>query len=647
MMVNMSMSVPISTTVGYNEALAFDFISPTPSTSGSLVFSGSNWLSFTPGVTIGSGAFTVECWAYFTSASLPGVVLSTLTPGNGGFTLLINSATEIRIDRNGVASDAYAFPTIANDTWHHIAATRDSSGNQTIFVDGARSTTGATTNNGNFSGNSAGIGKFNEGGQWWLTGSVTSIRAVVGSNVYDPTATTITVPTSPLANIANTKLLLTVSSNDQYIVDSSGQQTVTNNGAVTYNASSPTFSNALTWTDSINSQTATITGNVIYDGNYGGGLRYTNDNNSYITIPYKSSDTTFTISIAANLVANTTHVVPVFNGGIIGGSARANINTGGSFIAGVAANLIIQGNTFSSSQGANTVAWYDFVYSGTSVSVYQNGTPFFAGTMNISNTGWDGPLLIGRDTASNSASGSTIYRIKYQTSALDATQISAQYANLRTSYGGATLAGSLSFPGGVAGTRMLDLTTGFTLGAGSYTIECWFRLPDFTNQYALCGANASAGDGNGMMNLIFSSATNIFTDKNGGGGSVSYTVPTMAANTWYHFVLVRSGTTEALFLNGKRAGTSQTNVIDYTAATKRIGMSYVRSWPGLITNFRVVVGTAVYSPTSTFITIPIGPLTSITNTKYLMLGANVTLDSSGVDTVTNTGSVTTSATKPF
>jgi len=48
---------------------------------------------------------------------------------------------------------------------------------------------------------------------------------------------------------------------------------------------------------------------------------------------------------------------------------------------------------------------------------------------------------------------------------------------------GSTLAGSLSFPGGVAGTRMLDLSTGFTLGGGSYTVEGWFRLPDFTNQY--------------------------------------------------------------------------------------------------------------------------------------------------------------------
>jgi len=212
---------------------------------------------------------------------------------------------------------------------------------------------------------------------------------------------------------------------------------------------------------------------------------------------------------------------------------------------------------------------------------------------------------------------------------------------------GSPLAGSLSFPGGVAGTRMLDLTTGFTLGAGSYTVEAWFRLPDFTNQYALFGANASAGDGNGMMNLIVNNSTNIFSDKNGGGGSVSYTTPTMTANTWYHFALVRSGTTEALFLNGTRAGASQTNALSYTAATKRIGMSYVRSWPGLMTNLRIVVGSAVYDPTQTSITVPNAPLTAIANTKLLLLGDSATTDASGTDTITNTGSVTTSASKPF
>jgi len=151
---------------------------PVPS---SAQLSGSNWLSFTPGVTIGSGAYTVEGWVYFNSANLPGVMLSTLTAGNGGFSLVIFSATQIRIDRNGVAADTYNIPAMASNTWHHIAATRDSSGNQTIFVNGVRSTTGVITNNSNFSGVSTGIGKFNEGGQWWLTGSVSNLRAVVGT----------------------------------------------------------------------------------------------------------------------------------------------------------------------------------------------------------------------------------------------------------------------------------------------------------------------------------------------------------------------------------------------------------------------------------------------------------------------------------
>jgi len=196
-------------------------------------FSGTNWLSFTPGVTIGSGAYTVEGWVYFSTANLPGVMLSTLTAGNGGFTLLISSATQIRIDRNGVAADTYDVPTMASNTWHHIVATRDSSGNQTIFVNGVRSSTGMITNNSNFSGVSAGIGKFNEGGQWWFNGRISNLRAVVGSNVYDPTQSTITVPTGPLPIVTNTQLLL------QGLADSSGTQTITNNGSVSLNAGYP------------------------------------------------------------------------------------------------------------------------------------------------------------------------------------------------------------------------------------------------------------------------------------------------------------------------------------------------------------------------------------------------------------------------
>ena len=45
---------------------------------------------------------------------------------------------------------------------------------------------------------------------------------------------------------------------------------------------------------------------------------------------------------------------------------------------------------------------------------------------------------------------------------------------------------------------------------------------------------------------------------------------------------------------------------------------------------------------------PSAGLTAITNTKYLMLGANVTLDSANVQTITVTGTVTANVlAKPF
>jgi hypothetical protein len=158
---------------------------------------------------------------------------------------------------------------MASNTWHHIAATRDSSGNQTIFVDGVRSTTGAITNNSNFSGVSAGIGKFNQGGQWWYTGYFSNIRAVVGSNVYDPTQATITVPTGPLPVVTNTQILL------QGRADSSGTQTITNNGAVALNALYPFAAP----TDATGNYTLSITnaGSITYSSANGGVFRKSNN----------------------------------------------------------------------------------------------------------------------------------------------------------------------------------------------------------------------------------------------------------------------------------------------------------------------------------------------------------------------------------
>ena len=524
------------------------------------------------------------------------------------------------------------------------------------------------------------------------TAGITTVTNVGGRATYSSTPYSYgAYSTALLLNTTNSGGLLTDSSANNF--------TVTNNLAVAYSSSSPLPSvrqfllslgvypivdNSLNtialtnngiasgsitalspfsanWVDSVSGIVATVStvsGQPTYDSSYGGGIQASETVKPYVDVPTTRTGVGgYTISMLANVPnAGGGHYVPLFTGNnlAVGSGGRSgnyiyarkwtNFETG-SFAS---PNTTIDLN-FTAGALTNPPAWYDFVYNGTSVTVYRNGQLITNFTMTAA-AGWSSPLRFAGDesqSSGNSMATGTLYRMKHQTTALDASGISTQFETVRTLTGGGTLGGSLSFPGGVAGTRMLDLSTGFALGAGSYTVEGWFQLPDFANQYALFGANASAGDGSGMMNLIVSSSTSIFSDKNGGGGSFTYTVPTMSANTWYHYALTRNGTTEALFINGVRCGATQTNALNYTAATTRIGMSYVRSWPGLMTNMRVVVGSYVYDPAFSFCTVPIGPLTFITNTRYLMTGLDPRHDASNFNNVTNTGSVTTSASKPF
>jgi hypothetical protein len=424
----------------------FDFSAPPQLVSAS--FSGSNWLSFSPGVTVGAGAYTVEGWAYFTSASLPGVMLSTLTASNSGFTLLILSATEIRIDKNGVAQNAYIVPTMANNTWHHIAVTRDSSGNETVFVDGARSSTGVTTTNLNFTGVSTGVGKFNEGGQWWFTGRLSNLRAVVGANVYDPTASTITVPTKPLQPITNTALLLSLG-NSPFINTSTTAITVTNNSTVALIDSSPF---PATWTDSVSGIVATVAGaaqfgnnNPTYDGRFGGGLMFgESPRQTYVDVPTaytRPSGGAFTISIAAQIPGSPqNHYNAIFCSNTVSRSGNGIMSRywqGDGFEFGHTSNWLTGGFLT-----MNQLAWYDYVYSanGTTVTLYKNGALVTSGSVSGAVTGWLNPLRFGGDEAivgvnANTMATGVMYRMKCQPEALSAGQITTQFNAVRSTYG--------------------------------------------------------------------------------------------------------------------------------------------------------------------------------------------------------------------
>jgi hypothetical protein len=207
-----------------------------------------------------------------------------------------------------------------------------------------------------------------------------------------------------------------------------------------------------------------------------------------------------------------------------------------------------------------------------------------------------------------------------------------------------TLAGSLLFNGS---NQTLGLSSGVTFGAGTFTLEGWFyNTSNFTNR-GIIGSPVTSPTG--CMNLYFANNTTISSDKNGGGGGFSYTMATVITiNAWHYLIYNRnSDGTTAVYIDGVRCTSTSTDTLNYNTATDTVSRYYGGYWPGYWTNMRMTIGTAVYNSNLTTQSTPRGPLTSLENTKYLMLGAVVTTDTSGTQTVTNNNSVTQTSVKPF
>jgi hypothetical protein len=172
---------------------------------GSGLFSGGQ-LSFTQ-QTI-SGDFTAECWFYRTGnaagysiifggdASTGGAPNCQLSVRNDGSVWLLLADATI-ISNAGTA--------VTTNAWHHIAWVRSGS-SCAIFVDGTRVGTGTSSANLIYQAISSMAGLGGITSNYYAQGYLSSCR-VVSSAVYNPSSTTITVPTAPLTAISGTSLL--------------------------------------------------------------------------------------------------------------------------------------------------------------------------------------------------------------------------------------------------------------------------------------------------------------------------------------------------------------------------------------------------------------------------------------------------------
>lgn len=189
-------------------------------------------------------------------------------------------------------------------------------------------------------------------------------------------------------------------------------------------------------------------------------------------------------------------------------------------------------------------------------------------------------------------------------------------------------------------------------GTEAFTIE-WFQYYQDSDTNAIVFSIGTFGTtGNDICIVYVGTQLFLFID-----GSSTSVLSAVTKNIWEHIAIVGNGGADGsrnvkVYVNGELKLTRTTNYNINQTDTLRIGNQTDASvlngnYAGLLTNFRWVKGTQVY--TTTF-TPPTEPLTAISGTQLLLLALNetdVVKDSSTANrTPTNTGVIYSSST-PF
>ena len=160
----------------------------------------------------GTDSFCIEAWI-FNNVLKNYSCLVTTRPNNGNYAdayhIGWDSVGGVSLYVNSTSTTGAPPGTITTGQWQHFVCCRDSSNRTAIFVNGTR--VGNDTVTSNFTRNLLGIGDFPTTPAEGINGYISNLRLVKGNSVYDPTQTTITVPTSPLTTTSQGVTASTVS----------------------------------------------------------------------------------------------------------------------------------------------------------------------------------------------------------------------------------------------------------------------------------------------------------------------------------------------------------------------------------------------------------------------------------------------------
>jgi hypothetical protein len=196
----------------------------------------------------------------------------------------------------------------------------------------------------------------------------------------------------------------------------------------------------------------------------------------------------------------------------------------------------------------------------------------------------------------------------------------------------------------------------WNMGSGNFTAECWIYPTSFANEAMIMGQWSGDLGGTGLnWALMFSSGSTgylrLITSSNGSSVlfDLSTSTFTLLLNQWQHIAAVRNGNIFTIYVNGISIA-STTNSSSLYDATNSFTIGAESNTPsqyfqGYISNLRVVKGTAVYTANFTPGTTP---LTAIANTSLLTCQSNRFVDNSTNNfAITRTGDVSVQAFSPF
>jgi hypothetical protein len=191
----------------------------------------------------------------------------------------------------------------------------------------------------------------------------------------------------------------------------------------------------------------------------------------------------------------------------------------------------------------------------------------------------------------------------------------------------------------------LSTASGTSLSSGNFTIECWVYLTAAAASETTVGSSANYYTVGFNGNFVFRiGTTNLWRSFDGQSNQATIDGTfTWSTGQWYHMAWVRNSGTVTVYRNGISLGsvadskTLSDSTNGYGIAATRQGGTYTSLVNGVISNLRIVVGTALY--TSAF-TPPIAPLTNISGTSLLTCQSSTFIDNStNAFTITATGNV--------